>query len=303
MILRNRSIGFALLAVLASAAGAVGQQSANAPAGCYSFLRGNRIWVTCNGKAQPVSHKRHWVAYAVGPEGKHLAVRGGPWALRSRQHDFEHKVLVLSLPNGATTWRSAASYFIPTCGTIAVIGFRHLTDLITGQPLHSQAYGGLFRCDDQRSITIGAKAVPNVPPANGAERYTLWLGEPPVKFLCPFLSRYFAVSPGGSYLTWLASPVLGNPYLICVQRPQDMSPTCVGHPIGDDLFTVSDEGEVLWDAEPDDQPPEVSAVYYWRPDLAESVMLQMHASQPEWITPAAAKALVDGYRANRWPMF
>lgn len=293
----------ACLALLFFVTAAIAQNPAVGSVGCYAFLRRNGLWVACDGKSQPVTHKHYWVEYAVAPTGTHLAIKGGPWALRNRQEDFRHGALVVHLAGGGVERRPAPGYFLPTCGTIVLLG-SEVSDLITGRPLSASGYGSDFRCSDTRSVTIGIKTVKEkISPGFYLPTQTLRLGEPPGKVLCASVDAlYIAVSPGGSYVAWQGSDSLksGVPK-ICVQKPGADLPTCV-QDFGDDLFTVSDAGEVLWDGSYGDGNPNKSAAYYWRPGLAEPILLQKDSSQPQWITASAAKALIEGYKSKRWPM-
>lgn len=260
---------------------------------CYSFVRDDaRIWVSCHGSVQPVTHKRYWADYAIDSLGAHVAARGGPWALHGAEHEFAHDVLLISLATGAVGRRPAPGYYIPTCGTIVVLG-REMSDLITGRAMHADGYGNNFRCDESRSVTIGTKLAKDPGPPPGA--LALWLGAPPATLLSSSVNAmYNAVSPDGRYTAWQTIDGM------CVEGPGAAAPSCTPSD-GDGLVTVSNRGEILWDDAPS---PYETVIYYWKPGLAKRVKLCGNdCGQPEWISPTTAKALIAGYKANRWPMF
>ncbi|MGH9541654.1 MAG: hypothetical protein ACRD2H_07205 [Terriglobales bacterium] len=303
------------------------------PAGCYAFRRQGRVWVACGSKAQPVSNHSYWAGFAVSPKGDYLAARGGTWALHGNPVVRRHRALLVPLGGGKVIWRLApGAVLVPTCGTVEVSGSPPM-DLVTGLALRFGGAAGLVACDNSRKWVLAKFAAQPTSSESIPIMALYLLGGPKLTPLAANVGD-FAVSPNGTSVAFEASATLGHNHL-CSSDLSSPQPSCTRSTgvIFDfwSFDSVSNAGEVIFNSEPDISSNAVCeyeglvgvwkvghtklypgkregsgpcpVVFYWRPGQSKPAILQRMADEAQWITQDAAKALIDGYRTHRWPLF
>lgn len=286
---------------------------------CYAFLSGpfivpspekaDRLRISCDGQSAAVTRQMPdspYINFAVSPGRMVLALADGAGRVR---------VFSLRPPYQELPWRGPTGDDVQmwglqtTCGTVAVWTARGTVDGLTGAVIQAGPKAGFVACDRDRSVAVGVSA--SWLNTRGSKRPAhLLLGGDDVADT----ELNFAVSPGGSWYAYVYDS--GGPYHprwpICVfttagpAESGGCTPECdLGWHAGGGarLGSVADDGSVIFAAGSYANPcPSCSSIYYWNPNTPKPVLpalLQRSGADPQWITPAAARALVARYRYLR----
>ena len=307
---------FALIAVLAPAVAQRPAAKRTAPAvhrgaggghHCYAFEGGdgfevkaapakrNRgpIWVSCGRLRQQVTAENvRW--FAVSSAKMVLAVVGR----RGRVHLFSLLPPYRSLP-----WRgSQPGHLMPTCGTIVNWSAQGTRDGLSGALIAGD--GAWVACDRKRQLRLTLTAAARRPGGRMELSPTLLTGAAS--------SDDFAVSPNGRFIAWTEYPSFAreSSWPVCVLETHGGSHAVTGCAPACELGwhaesaavlgSVADDGAVIFEAwsMQTDGCPWCDSVYYWNPKWPPRlpVLLARSGSAPQWITSAAARALVARYK-------
>lgn len=169
---------------------------------------------------------------------------------------------------GLRGWGLAAS-----CGTILMVSRSKVRDAVTGKTLPIEPYI-TFRCSADRKIVVGR------PKRGGLEVGT---ASPQVLVSPHNLPLLYDISPTGRYVAYLQRRRL------CVA---DLSGTTSCGPTNAvdfaDRLSVSDLGSVIFGRWPS------GGLAMWKPGQKSPIVLQTVGRDPQWLTPAAASALLSG---------
>lgn len=252
---------------------------------------------------QPVTSQMTLSAFAVSSRRMMLAVADGKRRVR---------VYSLRPPYRELPWRGPQPLprfhpmLLPTCGTIAAWTKGGIVDGLTGREISSNEYWRPA-CSADGQVVVGAKT--NAPEQLLRGGAALYLGG---RRISP-ATRYYAVSPGGRYVAWVAAgSVLGRlDWPVCVARTGGQGPpqcapsaTDIGWvPYSEaSLDSVADDGSLIFAAQNAAYScPGCRSIYFWTPDspLNLPVLMVPSGTGPQWITPAAARALIARYKYLR----
>ncbi len=231
--------------------------------------------------------------------------------------DSAGRVRVYSLkpPYERLPWHGPMGYSLQTwglratCGTVAAWTEKGTVDGVTGASVGPP--GAFVACSTRRGVMLkirradlGKKSSGPMLPLylNGKDAATAGLD--------------FAVSSGGRYFAYLRDGVFGNTdrWPICVYTSagpaawgdctprDDLGWNASG---GARLGSVTDDGWVIFSAQSDmNGCPTCSSIYAWRPSSGSAgsflpVLLEPSGADPQWISPAAARALIARYKYLR----
>ena len=230
--------------------------------------------------------------------------------------DGKRRVRVYSLhpPYRRLPWRGPQPLprfhpmLLPTCGTIAAWTKHGIVDGLTGRQI---SISGYWRpaCSADRKVAAGASeaALRRLLTGGPFPAPTLYLGR---RSLGP-ADVYYAVSPRGKYVAWVAAGSADRPgWPVCVLPTRGSAvPRCTPYldlgwaaDAGASLDSVADDGTVIFAAQSQWRDcPGCRSVYLWTPRAAPMRPVLMHprARDPQWITPAAARGLIARYKYLR----
>lgn len=280
---------------------------------CYAFLRGRglgsgadfayrqpvRLWVSCGYQRSAVSGAPGPREFAVASNRMVLAVADRSGRVRAFSLRSPFRELAWHGPTGALV---TAGGLQPTCGTIAAWSSRGLVDGLTGKNIPTRAYGRAVCSADRRVLAgvtraglLAAERAKELP----AGGLTLYVDGQRAGATTP----HFALSPDGAYVAWI-SPQGDAP--VCAEHVGRRHPVCAPFAeIGwaadgaDSLRSVGNDGSVIFGGSSwANGCPWCSSVYYWTPRMAAAppVLLEPAGADPQWITPAAAQALIARYK-------
>ncbi len=286
---------------------------------CYAFLGGPgfdsgadfawrrpvRVVVSCAGHAGAATSAAP--GSRLGPQ---FAVSSSRMALALADNSGRVRVFSLRPPYQELHWRGPTGNDVQmwglqaTCGTIAVWTAKGTIDGLTGAVIQVGPRAGFVACDRDRSVAVGISAAYPRPAQ-------LTLGSEDVANTEP----NFAVSPSGSWYAYVhdSGAPLHNPrWPICVVATSGpatsggCTPECdLGWHAGGGarLGSVANDGSVIFAAGSYENPcPWCSSIYYWNPNTPKPVLpalLQKSGADPQWISPAAARALIARYKYLR----
>jgi hypothetical protein len=293
-------------------------QAENLPAsvGSYAYL-GAGMW------SIGTLPRTVWVSDAQ--LGEELRVTGGvavsTFAVSSRRMilalaDGKRRVRVYSLrpPYRKLPWHGPQPLprfhplLLPTCGTIAAWTRTGIVDGLTGREISIDGYWRPA-CSADRKVAAGASeaALRRLLAGGPFPAPGLYLGKRP---LGP-ADVYYAVSPHGRYVAWVAFGSVNVPsWPVCVVRAGGSTPPSCTPSAGlgwaaywrASLDSVADDGAVIFAAQNGPYGcPGCRSIYYWTPAAAATlpVLMEPSGADPQWITPAAARALVARYKYLR----
>ena len=197
---------------------------------------------------------------------------------------------------------------LPTCGTIAAWTKKGIVDGLTGREI---SISGYWRpaCSADRRVVVGL--------SKAARRWLTSSGPLPAPALYIGRQRlgpadvYYAVSPHGRYVAWVAFGSVNVPsWPVCVVRADGPTPSRCTPSTGlgwaaywrASLDSVADDGSVIFAAQNGPYGcPGCRSVYYWTPAAPATlpVLMEPSGTDPQWITPAAARALIARYKYLR----
>jgi hypothetical protein len=254
------------------------------------------IWVSCGHLRQRATAGSVW-SFAVSSTKMVLAVAGRTGRVR---------LFSLLPPYRRLPWYGPQSgNFIPTCGTIVNWSAQGTRDGLSGALIAGD--GAWVACDRKRQLRLTLTAAARRPGGRMELSPTLLTGAAS--------SDDFAVSPNGRFIAWTEYPSFAreSSWPVCVLETHGGSHAVTGCAPACELGwhaesaavlgSVADDGAVIFEAwsMQTDGCPWCDSVYYWNPKWPPRlpVLLARSGSAPQWITSAAARALVARYKYLR----
>jgi hypothetical protein len=247
------------------------------------------VYLACQGKKVRITTEGNVTGFAVAQDGSHFIIireRGQCCGERSLS-PFARETYFLKDPSRPPTLvrEDEEEALYASCGII--LNFSDVqgqaVDLVTGQPLSFPPYTS-FLCSSDRKTIVGRL---------GPDGRALWAGLPPSREIITVKGPEcldYDVSANGKFVAYN----LHDEGKLCVQQGTE-SPHCVRYrPLTSEPASVADDGGVLFRTCVGSpvHPCDKTAVAYWHPGEKAPRELEFEGYAPQWLTPAAAAALL-----------